>query len=162
MSSLPVSPCSDRRGDPASEATTRLAALVLDLLLDRREQGHEIAVRDLRAALYDRSRYPGGQRFTAATALLVRSGLIYRMPSPAGGYGRGRAVVGLTQRAVELIRRDGLATVIADCLERRGIRRSVTEAARRRRQRRRLEHPAHASTGAAIPSEAARAAEPPS
>lgn len=161
MSARSTSPSSARDGGSASEATARLAALVLELLLARREQGHELAVRDLRSALSERARYPGGQRLAAATALLARSGLVYTTAAPEGGYGRRGAVIGLTQRAVELIRRDGLAAVIADCLERRGIRRSITEAARRRRQRRRLGHSARAATDPASPAGAAPIGGPP-
>lgn len=94
---------------------------VLELLHRRCDDGFELPLRDLRAEVWQRSRYASGQRLSAAIAMLERSGLVWTEPDSPDGFGRVATRVGLTQRALELIGKDGVDGALRGSNARRGI-----------------------------------------
>lgn len=94
---------------------------VLELLQRRADDGFELRLRDLRSEVWRRSRYASGQRLSAAVAMLERSGLVWIEPGPPDGFGRVATRVGLTQRALELIGREGVEGALRASNARRGL-----------------------------------------
>jgi hypothetical protein len=88
-------------------ASDPVSVAVIEALWQRPETGHESTVAELRAATADvRSRFGGGHRFPAALATLERSGLLWVMRTMDTST-RKRHRVGLTQHAIQMLRREG-------------------------------------------------------